>query len=134
MQRHRQRIRCMWSSPLETQRAESLNPAAVKHWFDLVEKEIVQRGIWPTDIYGMDESGFPPSDQGKGWIAARVGTKKAHKQSSSDRENVTAVITICADGSVLAPLIIYKGLNMMSKWSENNVAKASYVLPCMFTM
>jgi hypothetical protein len=52
------------------QRAQALNPEAVKHWFDLVEELVVKTGTRKEDIYGMDESGFPPADQGKPrWLA-----------------------------------------------------------------
>ncbi|RXW20847.1 hypothetical protein EST38_g5024 [Candolleomyces aberdarensis] len=47
-----------------------------------------------------------------------------HKQGGANCENVTALVTICADGSVLQPMIIYKGKNIMKKWGENNVLKA----------
>jgi hypothetical protein len=38
---------------------------------------------------------------------------------------VTAIVTICADGTTLRPTIIFKGQNFMMKWAENNVANAS---------
>jgi len=56
-------------------------------------------------------------------VGAR-GTKTQHKKGGADRENVTAIITICADGTTIKPLIIYKGKNMMQKWNNNNVCDA----------
>jgi hypothetical protein len=50
-----------WSSPLATECAKSLNKEAVAHWFQLIEKRLVKRGIKKHNIYNMDESGFPPS-------------------------------------------------------------------------
>ena len=47
------------------QRAQVLNPAAVKYWFDLLEELVVKIGIRRENIYRMDESGFPSVDQGK---------------------------------------------------------------------
>jgi len=38
------------------QHARSLNLEAVKSWFDLVEKFIVDLGIEPRNIYGMNKS------------------------------------------------------------------------------
>lgn len=37
-------------------------------------------------------------------------------------------MTICADGTVLSPTIIYKGKFFMRKWGDDNVVNASYVL------
>ena len=75
----------------------------------------------------MDESGFPPSDQGTQRVIGRRGTKTQHKQGSAEWENVTAIVTICADGMVLQPTIIFKGQNFMRKWGDNNVANALWV-------
>lgn len=123
--RHRDEIQSHWSRPLATERAKSLNPEAVKAWFDLVEESVVKKGIKRENIYGMDESGFPPSNQGRQRVLGRRGTKTQHKQGNANRENVTAIVTICGDGSTLKPTIIFKGKNFMSKWGQNNVSDAS---------
>jgi Tc5 transposase DNA-binding domain len=125
--RHRDDLQTHWSKPLDMQRANALNSANVTHWFNLVKEHIVDQGVKPCNIYGMDESGFPPSDQGTQRVIGRRGTKTQHKQGGGDRENVTALITICADGTVLDPTIIYKGMNFMKKWAEDNPANASSV-------
>ena len=125
LERHHDVLQAHWSKPLDTQQARSLNPAAVEAWFDLIKEFIVDKDIWPGDIYGMDESGFPPSDQGTQRVIGRRGTKTQHKQGSGECENVTAIVTICADGTALKPMIIFKGKNLQKKWGENNVAGAS---------
>jgi hypothetical protein len=48
-----------------------------------------------------------------------------HAKGSAGRKNVMAIITICADGTVLKPSIILKGQNVMMKWGDNNVSEAS---------
>lgn len=73
----------------------------------------------------MDESGFPPSNQGWQKVIGRRAAKGQHKQGGADRENVMAIVTICADGTALTPTIIFKGQNIMAKWGENNVSDAS---------
>ncbi|THU83855.1 DDE-domain-containing protein, partial [Dendrothele bispora CBS 962.96] len=59
----------------------------------------------------MDESRFPPSNQGRERVVGHQGTKTQHKQGNANRENVTAIITICGDGSKLKPTVIFKGKN-----------------------
>lgn len=105
---------------MDTQRARALNPGIVKHWFQIVKKELVDKGFVPENIYGMDESGFPPSNQGRERVCGRRGTKTQHKSGNANRENVTVLVTICADGTVLRPSIIFKGKNFLAKWAENN--------------
>lgn len=132
LERRRDQLQTYWSKPLDTQRARSLNPEAVKHWFELVKREIVDAHIMPENIYGMDESGFPPSNQGTSRVIGRRGNKMQHKQGGSNRENATGLIGICADGTAIRPLIIFKSEYMYQSWFNNNVANALYVLLSFF--
>ncbi len=125
LDRHRNVLQTHWSKPLDTQRAQAMNPEAKKRWFALVEEFVVNLGIRPEDLHAMDETGCPPSDQGTQRVVGGRGNKTQHKQGGADRENVTAVITICADGTKLHPTIIFKGQNFMNKWVNNNVSGAS---------
>lgn len=125
LENHADELNTYWSKPLATERAQALNPEAVKAWFDLVEEHIVEKGIKRHNIYGMDESGFPPANQGKQRVVGRKGTKTLHKSGSGNRENVTGIVTICADGTVLRTTIIFKGKNFLQKWGEDNVSNAS---------
>lgn len=125
LERHRDRLQTYWSKPLDTQRAQSLNPENVRHWFDLVKREVIDKGIRPENIYGMDESGFPPSNQGTSRVIGRKGNKTQHKQGSGNRENATALITICADGTCIRPLIVFKSEYLHTQWFDNNVSNAA---------
>ena len=61
LERYRDKLQTHWSSPLATERAKSLNKDAIEHWFKLIEERLEKREIKKHNIYGMDESGFPPS-------------------------------------------------------------------------
>ncbi|KIK02647.1 hypothetical protein K443DRAFT_36323, partial [Laccaria amethystina LaAM-08-1] len=67
-------------------------------------------------IYGMDESGFLMAYTGKERVVGGRGTKTQHKQGGANWENVTAVVTICADGTTVRPLIIFKGKKIRASW------------------
>ena len=86
---------------------------------------MVKLGIKPENLYGMDETGCPPSDQGTECVIGECGTKMQHAQGGADRENVTALVTICADRTVLWPMIIFKAKNFRSSWGNDNVLGAS---------
>ncbi|KZP05769.1 DDE-domain-containing protein, partial [Athelia psychrophila] len=80
-------------------------------------------------LYGMDESGFPPSNMGRERVIGRRGARSSYKQGGADRENVTAIVTICADGTALTPTIIFKGKNFMKNtcyspngWTDGELA------------
>jgi hypothetical protein len=90
-----------------------------------VKKFVVDAGVRPEDLYGMDETGCPPSDQGTEHMVGAQGTKTQHKQGGADRENVMALVTICADGTALRLTIIFKAANFRTDWVQDNVANAS---------
>ena len=72
------------SSPLATECARSLNKKGVKYWFELVHTRLVEKGIKKHNIYGMDESGFTPSDQGQICVVGQRGSKIQHKAGSGN--------------------------------------------------
>jgi hypothetical protein len=57
----------------------------------------------------MDESGFPPSDQGVQHVVGQHGLKIQYKAGSANRWNVTVLITICANSSALKLTVIFEG-------------------------
>ena len=125
LDRYREEIQTHWSRPLAMERAKALNKDVVKHWFELIKLHVIEKDIRPENIYGMDESGFPPSDQGVQRVVGRRGSKIQHKAGSANRENVTVLVTICADGTALKPTIIFKKQNILNKWGQNNISEAS---------
>ncbi|KAF9504723.1 hypothetical protein BS47DRAFT_1249117, partial [Hydnum rufescens UP504] len=44
------------------------------------------------------------------------------------RENITVLDTICADGTYLKPVVIFKAKQLSAGWVCNNPVKASYAL------
>ena len=73
----------------------------------------------------MDESGFPPGAAQTQRVVGRRGTKIQHLQGNASRENVTGLVTICADGLVLWPTIMFKGQRLQAGWRANNFIQAS---------
>lgn len=130
IERHHKELQTYWSKPLDSQRAKCLNPESVEGWFAIVKAEIADKGIPPENIYAMDESGFPPSNQGTSRVVGRRGMKLQHKQGTANRENVTAIVTISADGTYLSPLIIFKAKYLRKNWIEpaRNIANAESVV------
>lgn len=125
LDRHREVLQTHWSKPLDTQRACVMNPEAKKEWFELVKKYVVDLGILPENLYGMDETGCPSSDQGTHKVVGGRGVKTLHKTGGADKENATALVTICADGTALHPTIIFKAKRFNGQWAKDNVSKAS---------
>ncbi|THU90241.1 DDE-domain-containing protein, partial [Dendrothele bispora CBS 962.96] len=59
-------------------------------------------------------------------VAGGAGKRTQHQQGGTNRENTTAIVTICADGTTLCLMIIFKGTNLWSAWCQHNVANATF--------
>jgi hypothetical protein len=128
LDRHQAELQMSWSRPLDSARARALNPTLIRHWYEeVVKMNVVDAGIRAEDIYGMDESGFQPSDSGRKRVIGRRGAKNTYKQGGAERENVSVLVTICGDGTVSTPVVIFKGQRFNSKWRKNNVANCACV-------
>ena len=68
--------------------------------------------------------------QGGGEHEYVFGThKKAalYQQRAGTRDNITVIVTICADGTTTPPSTIFKRNMYQIKWGENNPLNASYI-------
>src|ERR1700677_2084652 len=57
-----------------------------------------------------------------------AGQKGQYQQQDGNRENITVLVTIGADGSTLPPTIIFKGKAYQAIWKQDNPANASLVI------
>ena len=95
---------------LEKARAKALNPSAVNGFFNMLAEVIAEYNILPENIYNMDEKGLQLG------IGARITAmvdrdqKIAYSIEDGNRELVTVIETICADGSILHPSVIFQGM------------------------
>jgi hypothetical protein len=129
LDRHYKELQTSWSCLLNTKRACALNPTIIRHWFkELDKKRVVNTGIRPEDMYGMNKSGFQPADTERKHIITCRGRKTTYKQGSAVHENVSVLVTISGNGSVMTPVAIFKGQRMNSKWRRNNIASCTCVL------
>lgn len=121
IQRRNELLTC-FSKRYDYQRALNENPKAIKEWFTTVQRTIEENGIQPEDIYNFDETGFA-----MGLISAqKVVTRTEYYGrrpilQPGNRECVTAIETICADGYSLPPCIIFKGQIYIAGWFESNL-------------
>jgi hypothetical protein len=53
-------------------------------------------------------------------VIGPAGAKMQHQQRSGNRENITVLPTICADGTLVPPTVIYKGEAFQMKWLQEN--------------
>lgn len=121
-----------WASNLDTKRGRAVNPHTHKLWAELLGETIKKYEIVKEMTYGTDEIGCSGST---GQRERVMGTKCAgpqYQQIGGDHENITVIVTICADGTSIAPTLIFKGKGFQIHWKQENPADASYVLSLIY--
>ena len=79
----------------------------------------------PECIYAIDETGFMPVKAITQKVIGRAGNKSQGQKESGNRELITVLPTICADGTALPPLVIHAGHAYSVSWKQNNPLHAS---------
>ncbi|KAL2885560.1 hypothetical protein HOO65_070022 [Ceratocystis lukuohia] len=97
--------------------AKCEDPTIIRNWFRLVEDTIAKYGITLVDIYNFDETRFMMGLIASGMVA--TGTERRGKAKSvqpGNRECVTAIQAINAEGWSIAPFIVVAGRYHLASW------------------
>ncbi|KAM3067039.1 hypothetical protein ACMFMG_012224 [Clarireedia jacksonii] len=95
----------------ELQRALCEDPELIWKWFTLFKDTCKEHGILESDIWNFDETGFM-----MGIITSHMVVTKAERLGRAktiqpgNREWATVIITISAEGEVIPPYILLKGV------------------------
>jgi hypothetical protein len=127
--RRHKALKSKYNRKYDYQRAKCEDPALIRSWFQLVRNTIEKYGILDEDIYNFDETGFQ-----MGVIStAKVitGAERSNRPVSvqpGNREWVTAIDCICADGQSLPPVIIFEGKVHQSTWYNTEGLPGDWVI------
>lgn len=79
-------------------------------FYDLIKECIEDAGLLPTEVWNLNESGFPTDPDKAKVIAPRriVANKVTY---GADRKNITTLAVSSVSGQMLDPLIILSGVN-----------------------
>jgi len=114
-----------WTAPLDTARGRAVNKTTNERWYNLLGDTIKKNNIEEDCIWAADETGFQPGGGVKERVIGPAHIKTQHQQRDGDRENITVMVTICADGDEIPPTVIYKGKTFSTAWHQANTLKAS---------
>ena len=117
-------LKARWASGLEACRAQALNPTTVSEYLKLLGKIIEDYDIPPENIYNMDEKGIQLGVGVKTLTLVDRNQANVQQVVDGNRELVTVIETICADGTALRPSFVYKGRHWDLVWEKSNVLKA----------
>jgi len=129
LSRHAHELGHYWSRAIDSARGRAVNEVTREEYFRLLKEVREEYDIPDELVYGADESGLQTGIGQKEYVVGGKGKHVQHQDRSGNRENITALPTICADGTCLAPLVIFKGNAFQIKWLQENPLNARSVTP-----
>lgn len=98
--------------------------------YDMVDKYFqelanVVRDVPPENIVNYDETNFV-DDPGACRVVLKKGTKHAYRTLDISKTNTTVMFAISADGTRLAPYVVYKAKYSYTGWEEGGLPGTVY--------
>ena len=122
LHRHQHELTIQWVTGMDSNRHHAESEDKYRMYFNLLLQKIAEYNLEPAHTYNMDEKGFAIGVLGrtKRIFSRRQWEKKEVKQASQDgnREWVSLLACICADGTALPPGIIFASKNstIRARW------------------
>jgi hypothetical protein len=114
-----------WTSGMDSSRKRADSAFKYSLYFELLRRKIEQYNVEPRHLYNMDEKGFLIGILSK---MKRIFTKQRYEDGGvkqiiqdGNREWITTIACICADGTSLTPALIYQALtgNIQDTWLQD---------------
>src|SRR5271170_7723293 len=101
---------------IDAARVKDTSPERLQCWFDDLKKVLAEFNVKPENIYNIDESGFAIGEKEAGRCIINANIRQKFQAKPGRQEWVTVVECICADGSIIPPLVIFKAKNLSRQW------------------
>jgi hypothetical protein len=121
-------LKMRFSRKYAYERAKCEDPAVIKPWFELVYNTISKYGITTDDIYNFDETGFQMGAIATCKVVTGSERRNAPKViQPGNREWVTVIQGVGAQGWVLPPFIIFAGTYHLAAWYQEDLPKDTVI-------
>ena len=123
--RHKDKILSVYLQPFDRERKKADSKTHYRAYFDLVERKIKEYEIEPENMYNMDEKGVLIGFLTKAKRVVSKATLDSKRllgnTQDGNREWLTIVGCICADGTWLPPGLIYQAKtgNIQDTWVQD---------------
>jgi hypothetical protein len=116
-------LRGCWASGLKAPRAQCLNRVVVEQFFDLLKTVLQEYSIEPENMWNMDEKGIMMGQGQKVHILVDRNQTSVNVIEDGNREMVTFFECICANGDMMRPTAIFKGVRRDLEWGRDKPLK-----------
>jgi hypothetical protein len=120
IQRH-PHLRVVIGRRIESVRMDRATKEVLGEWFDAYKKLVLEEKIAQENTYNMDESGFSIGTMESTRIIIDSTLRTKHQAHPGRQEWISMVECICGDGTILPPLGIFKGKNVLQNWIPDQV-------------
>ena len=107
--------------------ANALNPTNVKDYFEKLARVLQCHQIITKNIYGFDETGIMFQTTGNMKVVTARDSKHAKVIADAQRESMSLLVLVSADGKVFEPTAIFKGNGINTDWVKINPLNCTYV-------
>jgi Tc5 transposase DNA-binding domain/helix-turn-helix, Psq domain len=128
MRRHPD-LKSVYAKKIDAARARQLNPAVVNDFYQKLVAELVENGIPAENIFNADEKGIVCGEEERVKVFVDRKHQSPRKIAQLNRELTTIIECVCANGTAMSPMIIFKGVRMSSLWcpQDDHGLNATYV-------
>jgi DDE superfamily endonuclease/Tc5 transposase DNA-binding domain/helix-turn-helix, Psq domain len=101
---------------IDAVRVKDTSPERLQQWFDDLEKVLVEFNIKLENIYNIDESGFAIGEKEASRCIINSDIRQQFQAKPGRQEWVSVLECICADGTIVPPLVIFKAEKLSTQW------------------
>ncbi|KAF9651306.1 hypothetical protein BDM02DRAFT_3184566 [Thelephora ganbajun] len=116
-----------WLAPLPGMRAKAGNQENISGYFALIKERIADPSVAQECVWSMDEMQANPDGSPTQQVVRESSLHQQHQQSLSNKQMITVIVTICADGTSISPTAVFKAKKVTTSWQKENVNKIAYV-------
>lgn len=106
---------------IDASRFKETTKPVIENWFEVITSLMKEYGIRREDVYNMDESGYGIGTHESSRVIIDSSLRTRYQAQPGRQEWVSTVECICADGTSIPPLIIFKGAYLLSNWIPNEL-------------
>jgi hypothetical protein len=105
---------------IELARITEASPEIIENWYNVLFQTIDELGISWRNTYNCDELGFGVGKRKTLHVIVDNNVKQNYQAEPGRQEWVMDMECICVDGTLMPPLIIFKGENILDSWIPIN--------------
>ena len=101
---------------IDTLRVKNTNPEVLQPWFERLRTVIQRINVTPANMWNIDETGIALGVCTNQRVIGSSKTAQTYVQTPENREWVSTIECVSANGKKINPVVIFKGKTLQSTW------------------